>query len=829
MPIDLRDLAGSTLQGKTGATGIAGATGIQGIDGASGATGPQGASGVGATGAPGSSGVFGASGIPGSFGGEAFLYVYEKSFVDNSDPGVGKFKFNNVNLTSVNRLYIDTIDAASTDVTAFLITIDDSTSAIKGHFSVSDRINSDSVYALFAITNNITIHTGYIEVPVSYLSGDTSINDEFEVIITFARTGDRGDLGPVGATGPQGELGASGSTGLTGATGATGYQGASGATGVVGATGAQGIRGASGSTGIEGATGSTGPLGLTGATGVQGIQGPQGASGSTGLLGPRGGTGPQGVQGLQGPFGASGIGASGAPSTVAGATGASGAGGSTGPTGATGIAGASGANSTVAGATGARGASGSTGPTGATGISFVPGATGLRGASGATGISNVPGATGATGTNGSTGPAGSTGAIGQTGASGATGSLAPWIIITGSATVSNGQQIIANSVSGPFNLTLPASPTLGNTVVIQDGNNWKTNNVTVLPGVGSTIEGQSGGLVLDVTNALVYLIYDGSTWQVSSTIGAIGATGFTGATGALVPWTVVTTNTTMVSGRQYIANSTGGSFNLTLPTAVLGSTIAIQDGGNWRLNNVTVIPSGGATIEGQATDLILNAQGVLVYMIYDGSTWQVASTVGAIGASGVSNIPGATGQTGFIGSTGPTGVSNVPGATGAAGATGTGLTGATGIGGINGATGTLAFTVAGPLYVGSASGAPATPGATGSIRASNEITAYFASDERLKENIQPIEDALTKLRKLKGVMFDWKDEVIKERGGEDGYFVRKHDTGIIAQEVEKVLPEVVADRQDGYKAVRYEKLAGLIIQAINELADQVDILKNKVE
>jgi hypothetical protein len=823
MPIDLRDLAGSTLQGKTGATGIAGATGVQGIDGASGATGPQGASGIGATGAPGSSGVFGASGVPGSFGGEAFLYTYERSFVDNSDPGTGKFKFNSTNLAAVTKMYIDTSDASSNDVTAFLITIDDSTSAIKGHFSVSDRVDSNTFYAIFAIPSAITAHTGYIEVPVSYLSGGTTLADEYEVIITFARTGDRGDLGPVGTTGPQGIQGASGATGI-GSTGATGYQGASGATGADGASGATGIRGASGATGFEGATGSTGPIGLTGATGIRGstgATGPTGLTGATGLLGPRGSTGPQGVEGLQGVQGASGIGASGAPSTIPGATGVQGASG-IGASGLSGINGASGIG--ASGATGTQGVSGSTGPIGATGAaSLVPGATGIRGSTGptgATGISDIPGATGASGPVGASGVAGASGI----GASGATGSLAPWVIITGSTTVSSGQQIIANSVGGPFNLTLPTSPTLGNTVVIQDGNNWKTNNVTVLPGVGSTIEGQSGGLVLDVTNALVYLIYDGSTWQVSSTIGAIGATGFTGATGLLAPWTVVTTNTTMVNGQQYIANSTGGPFNLTLPTAALGSTVAIQDGANWRLNNVTVIPSGGATIEGVATNLILNAQGVLVYMIYDGTTWQVASTVGAIGASGVSNIPGATGQTGSTGITGATGVSNVPGATGLTGATGVLILGATGF---TGATGTLSFTVAGPLFVGT--GMIGASGATGSIRATNEITAYFASDERLKENIQPIEEALTKLRKLKGVMFDWKDEVVKERGGEDGYFVRKHDTGVIAQEVEKVLPEVVAERQDGYKAVRYEKLAGLIIQAINELADQVDILKNKVE
>lgn len=117
----------------------------------------------------------------------------------------------------------------------------------------------------------------------------------------------------------------------------------------------------------------------------------------------------------------------------------------------------------------------------------------------------------------------------------------------------------------------------------------------------------------------------------------------------------------------------------------------------------------------------------------------------------------------------------------------------------------------------------------GEIRATNEITAFYSSDERLKENIKEIDNALYKLRKVRGVMFDWKNEVIEKRGGEDNYFVRKHDTGVIAQEVEQVLPEVVAIREDGYKAVRYEKLAGIIIQAINELADDVEEIKKRLK
>jgi hypothetical protein len=122
----------------------------------------------------------------------------------------------------------------------------------------------------------------------------------------------------------------------------------------------------------------------------------------------------------------------------------------------------------------------------------------------------------------------------------------------------------------------------------------------------------------------------------------------------------------------------------------------------------------------------------------------------------------------------------------------------------------------------------AASGTVGEIRATNEITAYFSSDRNLKENIQPIENALGKLRQITGVMFDWTDEEVERRGGEDDYFVRKHDTGVIAQDVEVVLPEVVATRPDGHKAVKYEKMAGLIIQAINELADQVDEIKKKL-
>lgn len=121
-------------------------------------------------------------------------------------------------------------------------------------------------------------------------------------------------------------------------------------------------------------------------------------------------------------------------------------------------------------------------------------------------------------------------------------------------------------------------------------------------------------------------------------------------------------------------------------------------------------------------------------------------------------------------------------------------------------------------------GTPA-PGTSGEIRATNNVTAYYSSDRRLKENIKPIENALSKLGQIRGVTFDWTDEEIEKRGGIDGYFVRKNDIGVIAQEIEGVIPEAVATREDGYKAVRYELLVPLLIQALKEQQVQIEELK----
>ena len=112
----------------------------------------------------------------------------------------------------------------------------------------------------------------------------------------------------------------------------------------------------------------------------------------------------------------------------------------------------------------------------------------------------------------------------------------------------------------------------------------------------------------------------------------------------------------------------------------------------------------------------------------------------------------------------------------------------------------------------------AAPGTSGEIWAYGDVVANYSSDKRLKKNIKPISSALDKLLQISGVEFDWieKKEVHSHKG---------HDVGVIAQEIEEVLPEVVATRDNGYKAVNYEKIVPLLIEAIKDLKAEVDELK----
>ena len=278
--------------GSQGAQGVIGYTGSQGIQGVIGYTGSQGIQGIqGFTGSQGDTGFTGSIGFTGSqggFGGATFEYAWSTD-TTVSDPGAGTVKINNADISLGTTLSIDDTDTNGTDIQQFLRTIDDSTSAIKGHFRIANKLNADD-FALYTISA-ISEQTGYFQVTVSYVDGSaTSFTNGEELIMTFARTGDKGDTGFTGSRGD---------TGFTGSQGAIGYTGSQGDQGVIGYTGSQGAQGVIGYTGSQGAQG---VIGFTGSQGAKGFDGSTGSQGIIGYTGSKGDTGFTGSSGLTASF-----------------------------------------------------------------------------------------------------------------------------------------------------------------------------------------------------------------------------------------------------------------------------------------------------------------------------------------------------------------------------------------------------------------------------------------------------------------------------------------------------------------------------------------------
>ena len=107
----------------------------------------------------------------------------------------------------------------------------------------------------------------------------------------------------------------------------------------------------------------------------------------------------------------------------------------------------------------------------------------------------------------------------------------------------------------------------------------------------------------------------------------------------------------------------------------------------------------------------------------------------------------------------------------------------------------------------------------GSISATGNITSpffYSESDLTLKQDINPIKDPLKKLLKLVGVDFIWKS-------------TKQKSIGVVAQDVEKILPEIVGKSNSGFKTVQYDSLIPLLIEAIKEQQKQIEELRHKIK
>jgi len=110
---------------------------------------------------------------------------------------------------------------------------------------------------------------------------------------------------------------------------------------------------------------------------------------------------------------------------------------------------------------------------------------------------------------------------------------------------------------------------------------------------------------------------------------------------------------------------------------------------------------------------------------------------------------------------------------------------------------------------------------SGNILATGTITP---SDRRFKTNVSELNDALAKVLKLRGVEFDWRRDEFPDRG-----FSAAHQVGLIAQDVQQVVPEIVVESADGYLSVDYAKLTPLLVEAIRTQAKELAELRRANE
>jgi hypothetical protein len=400
------------------------------------------------------------------------------------------------------------------------------------------------------------------------------------------------------------------------------------------------------------------------------------------------------------------------------------------------------------------------------------GAQGQTGAQGTQGLTGAKGGAGEKGDVGAQGLTGIQGAQGQTGAQGTQGLTGA----KGGAGEKGTTGVDGAAIQGNIDNNIMTS--IGSTGIISGSTKYTFDGDTVHLEGNIQIDQQTltdaAPVIWDMTNgsnAKFTFVSNSRTLSITNAV--------TGDTGVIL-----------------VKQGTGTTYNLTLP-----ATSVIIGGGTY----TTTTTSNGIDVLG-------------VY--YDGSNyyWSIPNgTTGEKGAQGITGTKqGITGtKKGAQGATGPTGGSDTQvlyndGGTSAGSAD------------MTFANGDKILTVE-RLNVGLSAGTNDTDGL---IRAENDVIAYATSDRRLKENILPILNALDKVKQIQGVTFDWIPLTKEQRKilhGNEG-----HDIGVIAQEIEAVLPELVTTRDNGYKAVKYEKIVALLIEAIKEQQGEIDELKRKI-
>jgi hypothetical protein len=394
--------------------------------------------------------------------------------------------------------------------------------------------------------------------------------------------------------------------------------------------------------------------------------------------------------------------------------------------------------------------------------------------------------------------------------------------------------VVTGSITTTGNANIAGNLTLGGNITIGD-NTSDTVNMTaalsssLIPSVTNAFDlGSASKIWRDLYISTGSIKFVGAGGTVVGTLtntgnglnldGGVIANGDSSFGTASVSVTSVTGSLRVSGSLTTIGTSTATSFN-----GAINATNGVVSGSSQiTYASISSIPAGIVSGSSQVTG-IGNAQ-------LTNSSTTIGTTAIALGAS-ATTIAGLTSVT----STGFTGAltGNASTATTAAALTtartinGTSFDGSANITIPNLVSGsaqvTLSSTTGGTtssnvqfnsLGIGMAASATA-----GRIDATNDVGAFSSSDIRFKENIVPIENALDKISKISGNTYDWKAENKIEHGYEG------NDVGVIAQEIEAVLPQLVQTRENGFKAVKYDKLVALLIEGIKEQQTQIEKLR----
>jgi hypothetical protein len=707
---------------------------------------------------------------------------------------------------------------------------------------------------------------------------------------TSGSTGSSGSSGSSGTSGTSGSSGTSGTSGSSGSSGSSGQSGAAGSSGSSGSSGQSGAAGSSGSSGSSGQSGAVGSSGTSGQSGAAGTSGSSGTSGTRGSSGTSGQSGAAGSSGSSGSSGTSGTRGSSGTSGSSGSSGTRGSSGSSGSSGQTGGAGSSGSSGS-SGQTGGAGSSGTSGvsPTLTDTLATVT----ARGASTTEGITISRNAFAYGGTTQSfliDGAAGN-GALTINSAS-----AYAYLNFAQAGTTKMEMGIVGTAGARYGSLYINRNIQVGETgasIIVRKSNGYVGINqldpsyqlhVSTSDNEGIYLQGTGGGVWMNMKSA------SGKLWSYGAQNDGCGIYNRTDAAYVffIKDSGLTGIGTTDPGHRLDVSGDIRGQRYRGINSLVLNTYTTVNPasnvflysqpndrdawifldsadtGSNWGIYH-RQIDTAVSNLPGNSLGFIGGgANGLQAYVSLANGNGYFAGSLG-IGYTSASFKLDVNGSTRITNQFYPNWGINLNRANGArtgishyndtyfnwqeymspAGTTNCGPNGnLTAPSGLSAVTSWAwryrmeGVSTYGFLWeTGSGGGGDATASpimelnaTSGTLRVSGDLIAY-ASDRRLKTNIKVINDALSKVGSIRGVEYDWVDGIEEKYGFHP---TSKHEVGVIAQEIQEVLPEAVltAPFNGAYKqksgedpnflTVKYERVVPLLIEAIKELNQKVE-------